>query len=353
MSIIANPSSQIICDGGTANISIGPTGSGPFTWSVIPFNVIGAIAGSGPLISQILTLNDPEQPGDVIYVIFGGGVNTTNAAVDVNPIPIVTANPTEQTINSGQTTNISLTSNIGGISWTVESINVTGALPGSGNTISQTLINTSGMTGTVTYTISASRNGCVGPEIQVVITVVSIVPDVIVDPSSQTICSGENVNIVLSSNLLGTTFSWIVNAENVLGALPGTGNIINQTLFSEIGGNVVYTITPSNNGVAGPSAISTVFVNPIPSLIVKNKRKCIESGCRTLIKLSSLVGATFTWTVQANRVTGAENGQGNIISQKLKSKCGGSVIYTVVATVNGCQSEMQEIRVCVEPSYEH
>lgn len=90
------------------------------------------------------------------------------------PIPTtcqanVIATPTSQTISSGQTTGISLTSTVVGTTfkWTVEQAGVSGAMAGSGSFIEQVLLNT----GTATYTIIPTLGNCSGTPIKVVISV--------------------------------------------------------------------------------------------------------------------------------------------------------------------------------------
>ena len=64
--------------------------------------------------------------------------------VTVNPTPTATATPSSQTICSGSTTSIALSSNVPGttFSWTVMESGVTGASDGSGSSIAQTLTTT-------------------------------------------------------------------------------------------------------------------------------------------------------------------------------------------------------------------
>jgi hypothetical protein len=101
--------------------------------------------------------------------------------VTVRPIATATATPPNQTIASGNTTSISLSSNVSGttFSWTVSQRGVTGASGGSGATIAQTLTATGNTSGTATYTITpASLSGCSGRSMTVVVTVTpaSVIP---------------------------------------------------------------------------------------------------------------------------------------------------------------------------------
>src|SRR5204863_7022862 len=106
--------------------------------------------------------------------------------------PIATATPPSQTICSGSTTSIDLSSNIPDttFSWTVTQSGVSGASDGSGSSIAQTLSTTAEVTGTATYTITPmSEGGCEGSPITVIVTV-NPIPEATATPFSQTICSG-------------------------------------------------------------------------------------------------------------------------------------------------------------------
>lgn len=87
--------------------------------------------------------------------------------------PVATATPQAQTIETGSSTSISLTSSVSGtsFSWTVVQLGVTGASSGSGNSINQTLSATAAVSGTATYLITPSLGGNLGSAISVIITV--------------------------------------------------------------------------------------------------------------------------------------------------------------------------------------
>ncbi len=91
-------------------------------------------------------------------------------------------------------------------------------------------------------------SGCVGAPYDVVVTV-RPTPNVIATPSSLTIETGDLTIISLSSDIIGTSFSWTVAQSGVTGALAGSGGIISQTLIGE--GSATYTIIPSINGCTG------------------------------------------------------------------------------------------------------
>lgn len=87
--------------------------------------------------------------------------------------PVASVNPTAQTISSGSATAIALTSSIDGttFTWTVEQNGVSGATPGTGNSIAQTLTTIDFSNGSAVYTITPTANGVAGEPVTVTITV--------------------------------------------------------------------------------------------------------------------------------------------------------------------------------------
>lgn len=163
-----------------------------------------------------------------------------------------------QTICSGSTTNIVLTSEATGIAytWTAVQSGVTGATSGNSSIIAQTLVGL----GTVTYTITPFEisSQCQGVPVQIIVTV-NAVPNIVVTPSSpQSISSGGTTNIAISSGVPGTTFSWTVSqTTGITGATSGTGTTIADTISATQSGSATYTIlATAPNGCTA----TTVFV---------------------------------------------------------------------------------------------
>lgn len=179
--------------------------------------------------------------------------NITKTCTLVETIPAtcictadVVAQP--QTICSGSSTSVALTSSVSGIgyNWTVSQTGVTGASAGSGSTISQTLSGS----GTATYTITPYEiaGGCQGTPVQVVVTVKAM-PNVVATPSSTTVADGDSFSIGLSGNVTGTTFSWTVVNSGTSGPIAGSGENISATITGV--GTSTYTVTPTANGCQG------------------------------------------------------------------------------------------------------
>jgi hypothetical protein len=222
---------------------------------------------------------------------------------------------TPQTICSGDTTSIALTSTEPtGIvySWVVLQEGVNGGTAGnsiaSGNTIAQELFATGNTPGTATYTITPYEDGltgCSGTPVVIIVTV-KPTPNIIAVPSSpQTITSGDTLNIALSSGVVGTTFTWTATpGSGVTGATSGTGNTITDTLISANSASVTYNIVATApNGCTNTLAYTVSIGSTIT--------ECLDV-LTARVFYDDLARFSIPYTTRNITVTGS-SGSGNII----------------------------------------
>jgi gliding motility-associated-like protein len=357
--VIATPTTETICSLQSTGIVLSGSIAGTtFSWVPSTTTVSGAVSGSGTIISQVLTATTASV-GNVLYSITPSYNSCSGTPISVSifvtPKPILSVSPASQTICSGTSTAIILSSSMPNTnySWNVIGTNVSGNLAGTGSIISQIL--TVGTTsGNAVYLIVPNVNGCSGAPIEVTVTV-NPIPLVIINPVlGQTICSGETTAITLSSSVTNTTFSWSAIQNNINGSGPGNGNTIAQTLTTIIPalGTVTYTITPVSNGCIGASGSVLVNVKPTPEIFGIPSQLPICSGDSTNIVITpSLIGTTFSWTVNPIGVSGATNDSGFSIIQALETtgNASGTVVYTVTPTLNLCSGLPIDIPVKVNP----
>jgi uncharacterized protein (TIGR02145 family) len=366
-SVTTSPLSKTICSEAMTGITLTANQAGAtFIWTatLTSGSVTGFSNGSGPLINQQLFNNDTIT-GIVTYAITpatGGCIGTTvNYTVTVLPLPLVTNSPPDTAFCSGGTTDIVLRSdlNFATFSWTASasSGNVSGFSNGNGPVIAQILSNSGSAVETVSYVITALKNGCSGPAFTYTVTV-NPIPGVSFVPSSQAICSGQATAISLVSGVSGATFSWTASTSspNVTGFSAGSGNTIAQVLQNS--GNTIetatYTVTPSANGCSGTQASVTVTVYPTPDAVAAPPQQTFCSATLISINLSSAVtGTTFTWTASATsgNVSGYTAGSGNLIQQTIANSGFDidSVIYLITPTANGCPGTVSMAYAIVNP----
>ncbi|MGA3014093.1 MAG: PKD domain-containing protein, partial [Bacteroidales bacterium] len=302
--VIATPPVQAICSGGTTGIIL--TSSTPttiFTWSVsiVPFgSVTGALAGSGDAIVQTL-VNGTTNSAQVTYTIVPTANGCTGTPIQVivtvNPIPAVTATPVFQTICSNESCDInllSLTSNTN-FSWTFlvsPPGSITGAANGTGNNISQNLINTNTSPGMVTYTIVPTANGCTGLPINATVTVNPLPVPVITGPT--TVCF--NTAHLYSTNVGMTNYNWSVTGGTITSG-AGTNSI---TVIWNSGGvqslSVTFTDANGCNPATPPSL--NVTVNQIIVTIAGINVTCF--GANDGSAFANVSGGTAPYSFQWN-----------------------------------------------------
>ena len=348
------PASQTICSGTSTSIVLSSSMTNTnYNWNVIGTNVSGALAGTGPIISQILTVGNAS--GNAVYSIVpnvnGCPGNPIEVTINVNPIPTLTINPVlGQTICSGETTAIALSSSVTNttFSWVAIQNNVNGSGPGNGNTIAQTLTTipttTVPILGTVTYTITPISNGCIGAS-GIVLVNVKPTPEIFGIPSQLPICSGESTNIVLTSSLIGTTFSWTVNPNRVSGARNDSGYSIVQALetLGNTSGTVVYTVTPMLNLCSGLPLDIPIKVNPLPLPTLTPGVICVDASgiaFQTYILDTGLSSTDYTFEWSINGVIQSEVGTtfealiaGNysVIATNILTGCISTPVFSVVS----------------------
>ncbi|RTL10490.1 MAG: T9SS type B sorting domain-containing protein, partial [Flavobacteriaceae bacterium] len=287
---------------------------------------------------------------------------TAQMTVQIFPIPTVIATNLAPSFCSGGTTNIQLSSNVSGatFSWTVTGGNVIGADGDTGNSINQLLSVSSGTTSTVevTYTIIAEANGCAGPPVEVKVQVTPI-PDLQIATGTNPICSGETTSISFSGSVPRTVFHWVITGiSGITGASNGSGTSIQQALSTtgSSQGSVTYEITPTLNGCIGPSQSITVLVNPRPEMFTNSTHPDICSGDLTNISIGTFNNNTvLTWTVNPVGVNGASSGSNTGLSTTIiqelttSGNAQGYVDYTITPSLAGCDGTSFTVRVYVNP----
>ncbi|MBE0648411.1 MAG: hypothetical protein IH596_11565, partial [Bacteroidales bacterium] len=120
------------------------------------------------------------------------------------------------------------------------------------------------------YWVEVSTGSCI--TIDSIEILYDSIPVVTNDPLFKVICSGESTNILLTSSVLNTTFSWNATGSSpiVTGFFSGTGNTINQILTNSgsVLETVFYWITPVIANCIGDSVQFSVDVTPEDSVLI-------------------------------------------------------------------------------------
>ncbi|HET8827851.1 MAG TPA: PKD domain-containing protein, partial [Pelobium sp.] len=141
--------------------------------------------------------------------------------------------------------------------------------------------------GSVTYLITPHYNGCKGVPFAFT-AFIKPVPKVSAVASNETICSGKEVSILLTSNLPNLSYTWTsVASDKISGnsqnTIPKPLNQILETLTNsgDSTESVTYTIVPENsNGCAGEAIVVTINVSASAGITTFSPDKTV--GCSPL-----------------------------------------------------------------------
>ncbi len=363
----ASIDSQTVCSGDVIQtISLSGSINGTvFNWTRDnTANLTGiAASGSGDIGGALINNTFILQSTTFTITPTLNGCDGTpfTSTVNVKPKPDASANPAAQTICSGNAIQtIVLSGNVSGttFNWTRDNTsNVTGIANAGSGDISGTLNNNTNTIQITTFTIIPMADGCSGTPISAIVTV-NPKPVATASPSTQSICSESTIqNIVLTSNVSGTIYSWTRNnTVNVTGmSASGSGSIIsgsltNNTFTIQV---VTFTITPSANGCVGVPFTATVTVYPTPDVTATppNQKICSGSAITPIIMSGNVSGTTYIWTRDMPSITGiANSGSGNI-SGTLTNNTGApvTVTFTITPWANGCPGDPVTATVIVNP----
>jgi len=364
--VLTTPASQGICSGISTSIALSGTVSGTtFAWTsaLISGTATGFGSGSGNSIAQTL-FNPTASPAIVTYTITPSANGCTGLAVPeavtVNPIPAALAAPALQTMCTGGTTGIALTSSTVGVtfSWVaaLTSGTATGFASGTGNNIAQTIINPGPAPATVTYTITPTANGCSGAAIT---AVVSVNPD-----ATLTLTSGTGTKsqvICINTPLTNITYTIGGSGTGAIissGALPAgvTGNfgagVYTISGTPTVAGTFLYTLTTTGPcGQASQSGTITSYPSPTVNAL-SDYQLCAGITTAVMSVSGPVPGTVFNWTNNNTSIGLGAGGTGNIPSFTTANLTSApiSAQITVTPAANGCAGAATTFTITVNPA---
>ncbi len=358
---------QEICNGeeiiltGTAS-----GGTGPFTyqWTSVPTSPISNGNTASPIIkpnqTTIYTLTVLDQSSNC--------VSTDEVEIKVIPAPVIQFDLPNQEICSGQSSQlVTLSSTPPGeiITWTSEANGILGVPATGTNEIPVGILsNPTSNPIDVVFTAkieSASQGNCNVVPAKYIIRV-NPTPDY--SDENLVVCSDQAFDFRPSDFITGSKFSWTVNAPSgITGASNSTqeSNSIAQQLTNTTNSpiEVTYLITPKLGDCIGSSFKLDVSVQPSPSILFSEPDQSLCTGgvSKPVILSSTVVGATFSWTADANGALGVTfSGSGNEIpAQTLSNPTNQPITVEYKISVNtsgggNCAGVPKIYKITVNPS---
>ncbi len=261
-----------ICSG--ANLSYTPTSNTPstvFTWtsSVTSGSVTGnSASGSGP-INHTLVNPSNSVVGVVTYYITPSDPNCTGNVfqftVTVQPVPTLTITPATDTLCTGGTTNINLSSSYTGALYTYTATVLSGAVsgwsnqstPSTNNLINQVLINNGTVPAVLQYTVSVFTSGVQCPgQIKTITVVIYPTATIANAGADQLLCNATTAILAGNQPTVGIG-TWVQTAGPAV--TIASPNLYN-TAINGLTGNNTYKFVWTITGIAPCAATSDTMV---------------------------------------------------------------------------------------------
>lgn len=320
--VMTTPPTQTLCTGIAMNVPLTSNVASSYVWlATNNTNTTGESTSnqSANTIADVI-LNSTLVNQNVVYSItptssVGSCIGTpVNLTATIHPAPTMTS-PTTDTICSGDTASIALTSNLASTyTWiATDNSNTTGESLNSqtGTPLSNVITNTTSSVQNVNYTVTptSTPNGCVGTPQTDTVTV-NPTP-VMTSANTANICTGIGFDIPLTS-AVPSTYTWIAadndstfGEELTLHTTDTLADTVTSIAFTTQG--VVYTITPVSNAGC-PGSPQNVTVNIIPPPVVTTPATVATcSGIPLNLSLLSNVTSIYSWTGTDNPNTTGES----------------------------------------------
>jgi gliding motility-associated-like protein len=306
-----------ICEGGnivftvigTPNAVVSYSGVVGVPASTVTLNASGqaTVTVAGATSNQTITLNT------VTNSITGCSATISNTStVTVLPLPTANLSSANPATCSGGSVVLNFTGTPNAIvSFTDGTNNYNVTLDGTGVNNYTTPPISSTTTFTLTSVATTATPSCsqtVGDSVTVVITPRPIMT---ASPNPLVLCNGATMNLVLNSDVAGTTYTWSASTTNIEGSfvLDGDGTDINQLVQLQdptVVGFVTIVVIPRANNCDGDPVTIQVVVNPVPEITDVNvSAETICSNNEVSISVVGIPsGLSYTWqAINNNGVT--------------------------------------------------
>jgi len=273
------PSSATICSGRTATFTSSVSG-GSISWYTAPSGGSAVHTGNSfttPVLTSTTTYYAEAQLGSC------ASVTRTAVTVTVNPTPVAPiVVPAADTICSGQTTTLTVTSPPGTARWYI--------VPSGGTPLyTGTTYTTPVLTSNITFYADVIQGSCASPRTPVSIQVRSVPATPTVSPASATICSGQTATFNMTAPS-GSTGWWYTTSSG--GSPIFTGNTFTTPALTA---TTTYYVAANNGACSSTNRRAiTVTVNPVPAAPTVTPSSASICSGQTATFTASGTG-TFSW----------------------------------------------------------
>ena len=280
--ITTQPTDQTVNEGDTLTLQVVASNATGYQWKKGASNISGATSATYTKNSVV-----PADAGSYTCVVSGeGGSSVTSdaATVTVNALPVITVQPTNQTVNEGGTLNLSITATgATGYQWKKNGSSIGGA---TSTTFSKPNM-TPADAGSYTCTVTGAGGSVIS---DAAIVTVNALPVITQQPTNQTVNAGGTLN--LSVTATGATgYQWKKGGTDISGATSATFTKANVTT-ADAGS---YTCVVTGAGGSVTSSAATVTVNTPPVITTQPTGVTLNVGAALNLTVVATGATSYQW----------------------------------------------------------
>jgi hypothetical protein len=330
--ITRQPLSQTNGVGTIVTFTVTATGTAPlsYQWQVNGTNLVNGAVKNGPTISGVTTTNltiknvQTNNSGNytVIVTNFGGAVTSSVALLTMQTTPLITVQPTNQTIAVGSKATFSVTA-IGTVPlryhWQLNGTNLVNGGHISGATTANLTIKNARTNDSGNYTVVVTNLAGSVTSSNAVLTVASS-PVITIQPTNQTMAVGSKATFTVTA--IGTgplSYHWqvngtdLVNGSNISGA---TTNVL--TIYpAQTTNSGSYTVIVANHAGSVTSSNALLTVTNIATVISPQPTdQTVGVGSTATFSINGTAQRPFflQWLKDGTNLTNGPTISGSIIS---------------------------------------
>jgi gliding motility-associated-like protein len=352
--ITTQPTTQTVCVGDAATFAVLASGTGiTYQWRKGLVNVVDNASISG---SQTATLTiDPTTVLDAATnynVVVSGtcpaSLTSVNVSLILNTAPVITTQPTTQTVCEGDAATFAVLASGTGITyqWRKGLVNLVDNASISGSqTATLTIDPTTVLDAGTNYNVVVSGTCPTSVTSVNVSLILNTAPVITTQPTTQTVCEGDAATFAVLASGTGITYQWRKGLVNLVDNASISGSqtttlTIDPTTALDAGTN--YNVVVSGTCPTSVTSVDvSLIVNSIPVAIAASN-SVVCDGNSILLSTITLSNASYSWT-GPNGFT--SNEQNPIITNSDTTDSG---TYSLTVTVLSCVSVTSDVIVVVD-----
>ncbi|MBX2939271.1 MAG: immunoglobulin domain-containing protein [Ferruginibacter sp.] len=313
VAITTQPQNQTICEGEALNLSVTATGTPAptYQWKKNNIDILGETNATLNIPSA---LNSDGGSYTVAVTNTCNSITSSGATVLVNIAPVVTVDPTNETVCEGAPVTFTVTATGTNLTyqWRKGGVDINGATGTSYNIASTILANAGN------YDVVVSNIGCTPATSASAVLTVNARPTAVITSSSETICSATATTVSGNVTATGAWALQLSDGQTTSGSGNGsfsfTVSPVNTTTYTLVslsdvncssqGGDLTGSVTITTNPL--PAGVS---VTPPTATICNGGAQTLNANGSTSETSSTLVNNNFSTGVSASGSTTGNRSQ--------------------------------------------